>query len=140
MLAIDQVSTGYQLLGLLHIVAAVVAFGPLFAYPALRRAGATAELAKLHMYVVLPALALVWVIGMGMIGMSKSTIEMSDTWILLALIGWVVLVAVSWFLIRPATQEGSGPQAIKRMAMGSGITHLLLVVMVWLMVFKPFTD
>ena len=32
MLAIFPISTGYELLGLLHILAVVIAFGPLFFY------------------------------------------------------------------------------------------------------------
>ena len=139
MFAVEEISTGYQVLGLVHIVAAVVAFGPLLVYPTLRRAGATAEMAKLHLYVSLPALVLVWALGMGMVGTSKSTIEMSDTWIVLALASWVVLMVVSWFLIRPAITD-PGDQTTKRLAMGTGITHLLLVFTLWLMVFKPFLD
>lgn len=138
MLAILEISTGYRILGLVHILAAVVAFGPLFVYPPLRRAGATAELAKLHVYVSLPALVVVWVLGMGMIGMSDGAIEMSDTWVVLALVSWVVLMVVSWFLIRPAISD-PGEQAAKRLALGTGITHLLLVFTLWLMVFKPFS-
>jgi len=139
MLAILDISTGYRILGLLHIVAVVVAFGPLFVYPTLHRARAAAEMAKLHLYVSLPALVLVWVLGMGMIGMSDEAIEVSDTWVVLALLSWVVLMAVSWFLIRPAITDPSD-QAARRLAMGTGITHLLLVFSVWLMVFKPFLD
>lgn len=140
MLAIyDFVSTGYQILGLVHILAAVVAFGPLFVYPTLRRAGATGEMAKLHMYMSLPALVLVWVLGMGMIGTSDNAIEMGDTWVVLALVSWVVLMVVSFFLIRPAISD-VGERAVKRLAMGTGITHLLLVFTLWLMVFKPFLD
>jgi len=138
-LAILEISTGYRILGLLHIIAVVVAFGPLFVYPALRRAGAASEMAKLHTYVSLPALVLVWVLGMGMIGMSDNAIEVSDTWVLLALLSWVVLMVVSWFLIRPAIND-TGEQAAKRLAMGTGITHLLLVFSLWLMVFKPFLE
>ena len=46
---------------------------------------------------------------------------------MLALIGWVVLMVVSWFLIRPALTDTSDA-ARGRLASGIGITHLLLVV------------
>ena len=142
MLAILEFSTGYQILGMLHILAAIVAFGPLFVYPSLQRAGAGATLAKLHLRIVLPALTLTWVIGMGLVGMSKpdgtdvAVFKMSQTWIVLALISWVILMVVSWFMIRPAIADTT-PAARSRMSAGVGITHLLLIVTLYLMVFKP---
>ena len=136
MLAIWNFSNGYQVLGVLHVLAVIAAFGPLLVYPALRRAGDTAGLAKLHMRISLPTLTLVWVFGMGMVGMSKDTFEMSQTWIVLSLIGWVILMAVSWFLIRPAISDTSA-DAAKRFSAGIGISHLLMVVIIVLMVFKP---
>ena len=117
MLAIFPITTGYRIVGLLHILAAIVAFGPLFFYPSLQRAGAAAAVARLHLRLVLPALALTWVLGMGLVGMSKpegsdeAVFKMSQTWIVLALIVWVVLMVVSWFLIRPAlTDAARGPE------------------------------
>ena len=135
-LAILDISTGYQLLGYLHVLAVIVAFGPLFIYPSMHRAGATQALAKLHVRLMLPALTLVWVIGMGLVGVSDNIWELSQTWILLSLIAWVVLMLVSWFLIRPAIND-TGETARSRLAAGVGITHLLLVVVLYLMIFKP---
>jgi hypothetical protein len=135
-LAIFDISTGYRILGVIHVLAVIVAFGPLFIYPSLQRAGAGATIAKLHLRLVLPALALVWVLGMGLIGTSDSLWEMSQTWIVLSLIGWVILMLVSWFLIRPSLTDTS-EQARAKMASGIGVTHVLLVVMLYLMVFKP---
>jgi hypothetical protein len=114
----------------------IIAFGPVFFYPSLQRAGAGPTLAKLHLRLVLPALALAWVFGMGLVGASDSLWEMSQTWVWLALIGWVALMLVSWFLIRPGLTDTSD-QARSKMAAGVGVTHLLLVVMLYLMVFKP---
>ena len=136
MLAILDISDGYRLFGLLHVLAVIIAFGPLFIYPSMQRAGATQALAKLHLRLVLPALVIVWVLGMGMVGLSDDVWEMSQTWIVLSLIGWVVLMVVSWFLIRPALTDTSDA-ARGRMASGIGITHLLLIVMLYLMIFKP---
>jgi hypothetical protein len=135
-LAIFDISTGYQIMGMLHILAAIVAFGPLFFYPSLQRAGAGATVAKLHLRLVLPALTLTWVLGMGLVGMSDNVWEMSQTWIVLALISWVILMVISWFMIRPAVADDS-PAARSRMSAGIGITHLLLIVTLYLMVFKP---
>ena len=141
MLAIWNFSTGYQVLGALHIVAAVVAFGPLLVYPTLRDA-APQRLAKLHMTMVFPALALLWVLGMGMAGMSKPdgadevVFKMSQTWLVLAIVDWVVLMAVSWFLIKPAITDTSEPARAKFSA-GVGVTHLGMAVGLILMIWKP---
>jgi hypothetical protein len=135
-LAIFPISTGYKVLGLLHILAVIVAFGPLFLYPALQRAGQTQSIARMHLLMSLPALVLVWVFGMGLVGMSDDSVEMSETWVVLSLIGWVILMAVSWFLIRPALTDTS-PAAKGRLSAGIGVTHLLLVVIIALMIWKP---
>lgn len=139
MLAIFPISTGYQLLGLLHVLAVIAAFGPLFFYSSLQRTGQTDTLAKLHLRLVMPALTLVWVFGMGVVGMSDKAIEMSEPWIVIALACWVVLMLLSWFLIRPALTDTSAA-ARSRLAMAVGITHLLLIVVLYLMVFKPGSD
>ncbi len=102
----------------------------------MQRAGAGASIAKLHLRLVLPALAVSWILGMGMVGMSDKAFKMSQTWIVLALIVWVILMVVSWFLIRPSLADTSDA-ARGRLASGIGITHLLLIVMLYLMVFKP---
>ena len=136
MIAILLTSNGYRIVAMLHILSAVVAFGPVFLYPALHRAGQSATIAKLHMRMVLPALVILWVLGMGLTGMSEDNYKVSQTWLLLSIINWVILMAVSWFLIRPSLTDSS-EAARSKLAMGSGITHLLLVVGLYLMVFKP---
>ena len=136
MLAIYDISNGYQVLGVLHILAAVVAFGPLFIYPSMQRAGAGAEVARLHLRLSLPALVLSWVFGMGLVGMSDDAIEMSQTWIVLSLLCWVAAVAISWFLIRPSLGDNS-ESARSKLAAGIGASHLVAVVVIYLMVFKP---
>lgn len=129
-------SNSYDVIELLHILSVIAAFGPLFIYPSLVRAGAGAEVAKWHLRLSLPALVLAWVFGMAMVGMSDDVIEMSDGWIIASLLIWVALVLVGWFLIRPTLSDNS-ERARSRMSAGIGVTHLGLIVMLWLMVFKP---
>lgn len=136
MLAIFPFSTGYKILGLLHILSAMVAFGPLFLYPGLRRAGETRTIASLHMRMTFPSLVLLWVLGMGLAGMSEDTFKVSQTWLVVSIVIWVILVAVSWFLIRPAIADPSEAAASK-LAAGVGITHVGLVVALVLMIWKP---
>jgi hypothetical protein len=49
---------------------------------------------------------------------------------------WLISLVVSWFMIRPALND-PGEDTRKIMAAGIGITHLILVVSLYLMIFKP---
>jgi hypothetical protein len=142
MFAVLDLGTGYQIVALLHIISAVVAFGPLFVYPALRKAGQTETIAALHMRMTFPALALLWVLGMGLAGMSKPDgsdepiYTVSQGWLSGSIVLWAVLMAVSWFLIRPALTDPSESATSKLMA-GVGIMHLGLTIGLVLMIWKP---
>lgn len=136
MIAILLQTTPYRIMAMVHILAAVIAFGPLFLYPGLRKAGETRTLAATHMRLTFPALIALWVVGMGLAGMSEDAYKMSQLWLTLSILNWVVLVAVSWFLIRPAITDTSD-SASARLAAGTGITHLGLVVGLVLMIWKP---
>jgi len=123
-------------MAMVHILAAVVAFGPLFLYPGLRKAGETQTMAATHMRMTFPALVVLWVVGMGLAGMSEDAYKMSQLWLTLSILNWVILVAVSWFLIRPAITDTT-ESATARLAAGTGITHLGLVIGLVLMIWKP---
>jgi len=140
--AITPFSTWSKVVGVLHIASVVAAFGPVLVYPTLRKAGDRASLARLHMRIVMPALLLTWIFGMGLAGLSKPdgadepVLKVSETWLALAVIDWVVLMAVGWFLIRPAISDSS-ERANSRFAAGVGLTPLGLVVGLVLMIWKP---
>jgi hypothetical protein len=127
-----------DLLYLVHVVGIVAAFGPLFLYPRMQRAGETSAIAALHMKLVFPGLIVLWVAGMGMAGVSKFALA-EMWWITITIALWVAAVVVSWFLIRPAIGDTSA-EATKKMAAGIGITHLIFVLSLVLMIFKPFVD
>lgn len=128
--------TLFNIFQILHVIAAIAAFGPLFLYPRLQRNGETATLARMHTRLVLPALTLVWVLGMGLAGLSDGVIKVADLWMTLSIVAWVALMVVSWFMIRPAL-DSSGTTRTSRLAAGVGISHLLLVASLYLMVFQP---
>ena len=140
--AITPFSTWSKVVGVLHIASVVAAFGPLLVYPTLRKAGDRASLRRLHMRIVMPAMFLMWVFGMALAGLSKPdgadepVFKVSETWLMLAVIDWVVLMAVGWFLIRPAIVD-PGESAGSRLSAGVGLTHLGLVVGLVLMIWKP---
>ena len=135
---LNESQTLVKLLYFVHVLSIVAAFGPLFLYPRLQRAGETSAMAALHMKLVFPALILLWVVGMGMAGVNKFALA-EMWWITITITLWVGTVAVSWFLIRPAIIDTSD-NAKKKMSMGIGITHLTLVASLVLMIFKPFVD
>ena len=135
---LNESQTLVKLLYLVHVLSIVAAFGPLFLYPRMQRAGETSAMAALHMKLVFPALILLWVVGMGMAGVNKFALA-EMWWITITIALWIGSVAVSWFLIRPAIGDTSD-DAKKKMSMGIGITHLILVISLVLMIFKPFVD
>ena len=135
MFAILPISTTYQLVGLLHVLAAIVAFGPLFFYPKLQRNGETEAVASLHMKMVFPALVLLWVLGMGLAGIGKYDIA-ETKWMGGSIVIWLATMAVSWFMIKPSLTE-TGDSARSKLSAGIGITHILLIAALYLMIFKP---
>ena len=136
MLAVLLQSFGYRTMAFLHILSAVIAFGPLFLYPGLRKAGETSTVAQMHMRMTFPALVVLWVLGMGLAGMSEGAYELSQLWLSLSIVVWIVLIVVSWFLIKPSIADRS-EAATKKLSAGVGITHLGLVAGLALMIWKP---
>jgi hypothetical protein len=135
---LNENQTLVRILYLVHIVTVIGAFGPLFLYPRLQRAGQSATVAGLHMKLVFPSLVILWVAGMGMAGINEFDLARTY-WITITLLLWLAAVVVSWFMIRPALADTSDA-ARSKMAAGIGITHVILVVSLWLMIFKPFVD
>jgi hypothetical protein len=127
-------STGYKILLLVHVVSVVVAFGPNFAAPMLSRVGEVTNeaLGKAALYVQLPAIVVMWVAGMGLVGMSDDLYEMSQTWILLALVLFL-LSAGLLFVISRAYRSGD----TKAVPAFTGTLHLALLLGVVLMIWKP---
>jgi len=81
-------------------------------------------------------LVLMWVLGMGLSGLSDQVYRVADLWISLSIVNWAILLIISWFLIRPAiTDETDAGRS--NLAAGTGITHLLLIFGLYLMVFQP---
>lgn len=151
MLAVAIPETGYRIVYFLHIASVLVAFSAAFVHPELgglarRLPGDAAGLlnrtlvgASTRMH--LPALVLAGLFGSAMIPMSEDIYEFSQTWISLAYLTWFAMLAVWIALILPARRRIAGDpgdvEAQKKVAMFTGILHLLLVVMLVLMIWKP---
>ncbi len=127
-----------RILYLIHIVTIVTAFGPTFFYHRLRKSGETQTMALLHMRIVFPSMVILWVAGMGMAGVNKFSLA-ETYWITLSILLWVIGLAVSWFLIRPAITDTS-ESADAKFSAGVGVTHLVFTLSLLLMIFKPFVD
>jgi uncharacterized membrane protein len=142
---------GYQLVYLLHIASVIVAFAAAFVHPRLgglakRLPGdAASQLnqtivagsVKLHF----PALVLAGLFGTALIPMSDELYEFSQLWISLSYVVWFAMIAVLFFLLIPAERRVAGDprdaDGEKKVAMFGGVLHLLLLVMLVLMVWKP---
>lgn len=145
-----------DLFAVLHVVSAVFIVGPMAILPmtALRavragQAGQVQVLARSTQVFALLSL-LVVVFGFGILGVTKHDTTITTGWVLASLILYVVALGLTLFLVVPTLQKAadelapapSGAAAVERpkypaIAMGSGISSLLLVAVVVLMTWKP---
>lgn len=142
-------STPYNIMLLIHIGSAFVAFAPAFVWPfvsmRLRQAGepvgpTIARLAggnslKIHG----PAFVVTGFVGFGLAGMSEKVFKMSQFWLSGAALLWFVGMGIFFGILHPAEKKvASGDaSAEKQIAMFSGILHLIVVVALYLMIWKP---
>jgi uncharacterized membrane protein len=143
------------LINVLHVVAAVFIIGPMAILPmtAMRsiRAGQAGHVATLAKSVNLFTLLSIVVafFGFGALGLKSAddAWSFSSTWVWLSLVLYVVALAINLFLVVPALTAASESLATDatsakaagypRIAAGSGVASLLLVLVVVLMVWKP---
>ena len=137
-------AAGYKIVLIVHIVLMFVAFGALFAAPMLSRAEGAARpvagaMANYLQRIAVPALAVAGILGFAMIGMSDKVWEFKQRWVGIAILLWLVELAVLWFGVAATEKKVAAGDAgaESRLPMFSGISHLLLLVLVYLMVFKP---
>ncbi len=138
-------STGYNIMLFVHIIAVIVAFAPLWLTPVLLRltaAGDKAAADSLDVSILrfsLPGLAVAGIIGCGLVGMSEKAFTFGKPWVSTAVILWIILMAVLAVVARPAIKafRDGDASARGRVMMSTGIGHLILLVMVYLMIFKP---
>lgn len=141
--------TGYNVMLLLHIFAAFAAFAPAFVNPVIRRQSKALDgpnrqlvigfLSMNGRKIYAPALILTGLFGFGLQGMSDSVWKFSQTWLWLAALVWLAMIGLLHALLFPAERAvAAGDEtATKRVDTISMVTSLLLIVMLYLMVFKP---
>lgn len=138
-------STGYKIVLLIHVLAVIVGFAPLWLTPVMIRltaAGDKAAADGLEVSILrfsLPGIGLAGILGFGLAGMSEKVFKMSQAWLSISAVLWIVLLAVLFFVARPAIKAfRDGDVAARgRVMMATGIGHLILVVTLYLMIFKP---
>lgn len=140
---------GYELFLLLHILAIIVAFGPAFILPVVtmkaRKLGpdASATLASLvqgnTLKITGPATVLAGVFGCGLVGLSEKVWKFSQTWVSIALLLWILVMALQFGLLAPLEKKiaGGDVEAAKRQPMFTGIQHILLLGLLIVMIWKP---
>ena len=139
----------YNLLLLGHLVSFLVAFAPAVIHPIL---GAQAKqdgeavllpvsrhLADNGRRVHFPALVLVGAFGMAMLLVSDDAWAFDQTWISLAFLVWLAICGIVSAVILPNERKlAAGHLAAEaKVAMGGQITTVLLLVMLYLMIWKP---
>ena len=107
--------TAYNIMKVLHILAAVVGFGSVLLnglYAAQARKRPPAEgLAILEANTFVSskpakiAIYLTFILGFGVMGMSDGVIEMSDTWVLISVILFAIALLVSELLLTPRVKQ-----------------------------------
>lgn len=141
----------------LHVVSGVFLVGPMAILPmvglrTLRAgdAGAVQATAKSVRLFTLLSLIVV-VLGFGALGMSdpKDHASFSSTWVWLSLVAYVVAMVINLVVVVPAIRRsgealvaggataGEKAPGYSRISAGSGVSALLLVLIVVLMVAKP---
>lgn len=138
-------STGYKIVLLIHVLAVIVGFAPLWLTPVLVRLTAGGDKAAadgLDVSILrysLPGIGIAGLLGFGLAGMSDKVFRMSQTWLSIAAVLWIVQLVLLFFVARPAIKafRDGNADARGRIMMVTGISHLLLVVMLYLMIFKP---
>ena len=81
--------------------------------------------------------------GLAMVGMSKTSgveiFSFSQSWVSIALAIWIIQVALFIFGMLPSQRKATAGDAVaaKRLPMFTGLVHLSLLVMLYLMIWRP---
>lgn len=148
----DVGSFPYNLLVLLHILAVIVAFAPAFVWPVikvrLRKQGTATmpgevgrEVAPTNFIVHGPALVASGLFGIVAVLLSGEVYQFSQTWVSAAFVLWFLMLGVLFLGVIPAQRKAADaddtPGADDRVSMFHGMLHLLLVLMLVVMIWKP---
>jgi hypothetical protein len=132
-----------------HIVSFLVAAAPAVINPILgAQLGAEgpaaarrfAELAHRNSQRVhLPAFGVLGATGVVLLLLSDDAFDFGDTWVSLAFLVWLGIGGMVSAVVMPGSKKvaGGDPSGRRQVQVGSQVTALLLLVVLYLMVFKP---
>jgi len=141
--------TGYNVVLLLHILTAMAAFAPAFAHPFLSEQSKSLDAAnqsKLIGFITsngrriyAPALIVTGLLGFALAGMSDSVFKMSQGWLVAAAVVWIAMNGLLHAVILTNERKwADGDSSAEQKVMMGGIAiTVLLLVMLYLMIFKP---
>jgi hypothetical protein len=126
--------TGFRIFFLLHILTVVVAFAPaVVAVLPGGRDGALGLIERAGRQVYSPALILAGLFGIMCIVTSDEVFEFSDTWVSLSFVVWIAMNGVFHSLVLAGQRQGDESKVNN----GEAIMTVLLLVMLYLMIWKP---
>jgi hypothetical protein len=128
------VSTGFKICLFLHVLTVVVAFAPavLTVLPG-GREGALGTMERAGRIVYSPALILAGLFGILAVATSDEAFEFDQTWITLALVVWIVMNGVFHAMVLAGQRHGDESRVFN----GQAVMTVLLLIMLYLMVWKP---
>ena len=141
--------TGYNIMLLLHIVTAFVAFAPAFVHPFLGEQSKQLDpgsrrqvfgfLVQNGRRVYLPALVVTGILGFGLVGMSSDVYELSQGWVIASIIVWIAINGILHAVVVPAERavHSGDDSAEGRLTAGGMAATVLFLVMLYLMIFTP---
>jgi arginine exporter protein ArgO len=124
----------YRIFFLLHILSVIVAFAPavVSVLPG-GREGALGVIDRAGRTVYSPALILAGLFGIALILLSDDVWQFSDTWISLAFVVWIAMNGVFHALVLAGRRQNDESKVNN----GQAIMTVLLLVMLWIMIWKP---
>ena len=140
----------YKVFFLLHIFSALVAFAPAFVWPIMRMqarkrgaavpADLVAQSAVNEATIYGPALIATGAFGILMVLTAEGDFfEFSQMWISIAFLVWFAMLGVVYGLLVPTGRKvaaGDG-EAEAKLSMYTGFLHILLLLMLVVMIWKP---
>ncbi len=142
--------TPYNIMLLLHLLTAFVAFAPAFVNPVLGKqlADGGHDVSAMARYAAQnnqriygSALIVSGLLGFGVAGMSDEVFKVSQGWLVAAVIVWIAMNGLLHAVIRPsekAMADGDRSAEIQqKLNLGGGAFTLLFLVQLYLMVWKP---
>ncbi len=141
--------TPYNIVLVLHILSALVAFAPAFVHPLLiqqskgmdtgSRQALLGHLMGNGRRMYGPALIINGLLGFALSGMSGGIYALSQTWLIAAIVVWIAMNGLIHAVLIPAERAMSNgdDSAEARFDKAGPVVAILLVIMLILMVFKP---